>query len=104
MRINAEKAHRRMWNWKAENPEKEIEECPDYKQYKISCYACYVLAEGITEVCPLAQRKCPSGYKCFPLWEKWIDAPLESKEESKLAKKIANMKWVGPKMITMPDR
>ena len=97
-------AHKELWNWLAENPDKNKEDWPEWshnggpiQEVENDCFACDALFDG----------GCLGGEECCLLWppndlgknfcvfgglfSQWSDAPLGSQERSSLARQIANL-------------
>lgn len=106
MRINAHKAHRRLWNWLANNPGEEKYCWPEWKEnggaiphVRDRCFACAITGDGACKECPI---EWPGSGFCagddddlFCIW--CGTGTPESRVE--IAKRIANLPWKGPKML-----
>ena len=93
-RIFNHTAHKKLWNYLAENPTKQKEDWHgwevnggEYRWVCNHCFACEFTVDNICYNCPLIW---PDGY-CYGLYEKWVKEGISLEERTSLALKIANL-------------
>jgi len=97
-----EEAHRKLWNWLAEEVDDLKTKKDFFEEFNISeipdngCYACGE-CDGNCEKCPIkwSEDQVNSDYKCleeYSLYNKWYYS-YDVLERSALAKQIAELPW-----------
>lgn len=112
MRLNFHAAHKRLWNWLAENPSRGKHSWPEWKcnggnisEVVEHCFACEVgyKNSGTTRF-PWRCYKCPMSWGKFKYchspgyFSRWEDAEADY-AITKNAKIIANLPWNGRKVF-----
>lgn len=104
MKINAHRAHIKLWTWLAKYPGFDKCDWPEWEKNGgtieatvLFCFAC-----EITDDCNQCPLQWPRRLTCEPsadsLYNKWVHAE-DMKKRSRYARQIANLKWKGRKII-----
>ena len=94
-RIFNHTAHKKLWNYLAENPTKWKEDWPGWKinggEYSNICHHCFACEFTIDSICYRCPLIWPSGYCYSGLYKKWIEKGISLEERTSLALQIANL-------------
>lgn len=107
-KINAHKAHQRLWYWLMRNPYMSKDKWPEWNinggkipflYVHDQCFACMIVQED----CPKCPLEWPNGKTCdggnTSLYRLWLNAP-DSLVRKEYAQQIAELPWHGKKMFT----